>query len=133
MNKFIIYLGLFLIILFSCEKENVDIDFTVNNWKVVKIKKPDERSYSSTQERYILKFYSDSTCSIVLDRNTCWGDYKNISNGNIEFEVFLCTMVCCDSDFADDLVRLFPEMSKYYGKGNELIFEGHGEIILEKD
>ncbi len=42
-----------------------------------------------------------------------------------------CTLICCDSDFAKDLVFLFPKMTDYYGKGNELIFEGEGEIILK--
>lgn len=55
--------------------------------------------------------------------------YEIINSGNIMISPMGCTQICCDSDFAEDLSQLFPKMTEYYGKGDELIFEGQGEII----
>ncbi len=134
MNKLIFWLGLFLIIFFSCEKENIDteIDITLNDWKVIKIKKQGELSYLNAAESYIFEFINDTTFTFNLDVNSCGGQYKIISKGNIELGVTYCTEICCDTDFAEDLRQLIPQMTRYYGKGDELIFKGQGEIILEK-
>ena len=56
--------------------------------------------------------------------------YEIINSGNIKISPKGCTEICCDSDFAEDLSQLFPKMTEYYGKGDELIFEGQGEIIF---
>ncbi|MBA7571827.1 hypothetical protein ES708_13596 [subsurface metagenome] len=134
MNKLIFWLGLFLIIFFSCEKENIDteIDITLNDWKVIKIKKQGELSYLNAAESYIFEFINDTTFTFNLDVNSCGGQYKIISKGSIELGDTYCTEICCDSDFAEDLRQLIPQMTRYYGKGNELIFKGQGEIILGK-
>lgn len=121
-----------LIMLWSCEKEDVNIDITSTKWVVVKIKKQREASYTKTTESYILEFVNDATYTLKRDVNNCFGHYEIINNGNIKINAMGCTEICCDSDFAEDLSQLLPKMTKYYGKGNELIFEGEGEIILEK-
>ena len=126
---FSIFIGL---IIWSCEKEDIDIDLKSNNWVVVKIKKQGESSYSFAKDSYILKFINDSILDFNLDVNSCSVKYNIISNGNIEWKKGYCTEICCDSDFAMDSVQLIPKMTKYYGKGKELIFEGQGEIILKQ-
>ncbi len=126
---FTILVGL---IMWSCKKEDINIDIKSNNWEVVKIKKQGESTYSKTKESYILEFISDTTYTLKLDVNNCFGNYEIINSGNIKMNPMGCTEICCDSDFAEDLLQLFPKMTEYYGKGNELIFEGQGEIILEK-
>ena len=115
----------------SCKKENVNVDITSNKWEVVKIKRQGESSYSKAKKSYILEFKSDTTYSFIFDVNDCFGYYEIISNGNIKINAMGCTQICCDSDFAVELMQMFPKMSKYYGRGNELIFEGEGKIILK--
>ena len=115
----------------SCKKENVNIDITLNKWEVVKMKKQGESSYSKAKKSYILEFTSDSTYSFIFDVNDCFGYYGLLSSGNIKIDIMGCTQVCCDSDFAVQLSQLFPKMNTYYGRGNELIFEGEGKIILK--
>ena len=135
MNRLIFCLGLFLIIFPSCEKENIDteIDITLNEWKVIKIRKQGELFYLSATESYIFEFINDTTFTFNLDVNSCGGQYKIISKGNIKLGCTYCTEICCDSDYAEELLQLIPNMTKYYGEDNKLIFEGQGEIILEKD
>ena len=116
----------------SCAKKDIYIDLTSNNWEVIKIKKQGESSYTKTGESYILSFTSENIYAINLDVNNCFGDSEITSNGNIDFSHMVCTMVCCDSEFAQNLSQLFPKMTKYYGKGDELILEGEGKIVLKK-
>jgi len=116
----------------SCDKKDIYIDLTSNDWEVVKIKKDGDSGYTKARESYILSFTSENTYAINLDVNNCFGDYDITSDGNIDFGLMGCTEVCCDSEFAQNLSLLFPKMTKYYGKGDELILEGEGKIVLKK-
>jgi heat shock protein HslJ len=69
--------------------------------------------------------------TLNLDVNTCFGHYQILNKGKIDIGAMACTKVCCDSEFAEDLSFLFPKMTRYYSKGEELHFEGEGKIILE--
>ena len=134
MKKIILWFGMFLVVLISCEEENIDteIDLTLNDWKVVKIKKQEELSYLYAKESYIFEFINDTTFTFNLDVNGCGGQYEIINAGKIVLEDTYCTEICCDSDFAEDLRLLIPKMTSFFGKGNQLIFQGQGEIIFEK-
>ena len=119
-------------ILVSCKKEDINLNIMFNKWKVLKIKKQGESKYSKAKNIYILDFTSDTTYTLHLDVNSCLGVYSIIKNGNIAIEPMGCTEMCCDSEFGENLSFLLPKMSDYYGKGDELIFEGQGEIILKQ-
>jgi len=122
-----------LILLLSCEKEDVNVDIKSNKWVVVKMKSQGEPAFTEAGNSYILEFISDTTYTLGLDVNSCFGYYEIINNGNITISLMGCTEVCCDSDFAVDLSQLFPKMTEYYGKGDNLIFEGEGEIVFEPE
>jgi len=110
-----------LVLLLSCEKEDVNIDIKSNKWVVVKMKSQGEPTFTETRESYVLEFTSDTTYKLKLDVNSCFGYYEIINSGNITISLMGCTEVCCDSDFAEDLSQLFPKMTEYYGKGNNQI------------
>ena len=129
----LIIVAIFGLMLFSCVKEDIYVDITLNKWKVEKIKKQGEMVFIKTNESYILEFINDTIYTINLDVNHCGGKYKIITSGTMEIEDTYCTEICCDSDFAEDLVQLLSKTAKYFGKGNELIFEGDGEIVFIKD
>lgn len=122
----------FLIISGSCKKKEICINLTANEWEVVKIKKEGASSYTKAKNSYVLKFTSKQTYSINLDVNECFGAYENRSCGNILIEPMGCTEVCCDTEFAQSLSILLPEMNQYYIIGDELILEGEGVIMLKE-
>ncbi len=126
---FAIIVGLILV---SCKKEDININITSNKWEVLKIKKQGESTYLKAEESYILEFTSDTTYTLNLDVNSCFGIYNIINSGNINIEPMGCTEICCDSDFAENLSLILSNMDEYYGKGKELIFEGEGKIILKQ-
>jgi len=115
----------------SCAQEDVDIDLTANNWKVEKIRKSGQVNFTNTDSTYILQFLSDSEYELSLDVNTCMGQYQIPNKGDIEIQAMACTEMCCDTEFAGDLSLLFSKMKRYYGRGDELHFEGGGKIVLQ--
>ena len=122
-----------LLLLLSCEKEDVNIDIKSNKWVVVKMKCQGESTFTETGESYVLAFTNDTILNLRLDVNSCFGYYEIINSGKINISLMGCTEVCCDSDFAKGLSQLFPKMTEYYRKGDNLIFEGEGEIVFEPE
>ena len=114
----------------SCEKKNVDIDLTANDWKVEKIRSAGQNCFETTDSVYILQLREVDVCYLNLDVNTCGGEYEIPYNGSIDFQLLYCTEICCDTDFANDLAALFPLMTNYYVRNNRLHLEGDGEIVL---
>jgi len=118
---------------FSCQKEEYDFELTGTEWKVEKIKEDGDSFFRRTFKKYVFEFQSDSTFGFNLDVNDCSGYYQKAGmEGKIFFEPPSCTKKCCDSEFAEDLVRLIPQMTTYYRKGNRLFLEGRGEIVLTR-
>jgi heat shock protein HslJ len=127
---------LFILILFTSCKKDVDIDFRVNNWKVLKLKESGSSKFLKPDSTYILKFISNNAFNFNTDVNECWGSYEVTSPGNITINNEIgCTFVCCDTDFAQKMIQLFPMMTSYYGKGDRLFFEGENgsKIVLTKN
>lgn len=116
----------------ACQKEFIDIDLAANSWRIEGIKKSGQLTFESTENKYILRFTSDTIYTLSLDVNTCLGLYGIPDQGKIDMNVMACTEVCCDSEFAEELSLLLPKMTRYYSKGEELHFEGKGKIILKR-
>ena len=120
------------IIFTSCAKKDIHIDLTSHEWEVVKIQKDGESSYTKAEASYILTFTNENTYAINLDVNQCFGSYEISGGGNIDISQGGCTMICCDSKFAMNMLGLLPHMTSYYGQGDELILEGEGKIVLKE-
>jgi len=122
--------------LFSCEQDDNDfiknIDIVSEKWKIVKLKSCEDVPYSYTSENYIFEFVNDTVYNINLDVNQCSGKYKLFLNEEIEIEMAGCTKMCCDSEFAQNLISLLSQMKQYSENNNELILTGNGTIVLEK-
>ncbi len=129
---FLLFTFISILIITSCGKKDIYIDLTSNNWELVKIKKQGESSYTKAEESYIIKFTNEQTYNVNLDVNDCFGEYNITSDGLINVGPMGCTEVCCDSEFALSFLELLPKMTSYYAKGDELIFEGEGKIILKE-
>jgi len=114
----------------SCLKEDIDIDLTAKTWKVEKIRKSGQLTFTNTDSTYILRFVSNEEYNLSLDVNTCMGNYEILQKGSVEIQTMACTEICCDFEFAEDLSLLLPKMTRYYARGGELYFEGDGKIVL---
>ncbi len=130
--KIVFLATLSTLIMWSCQKEDITIDISESNWKVVKTQLPNG-STKNASGNYILKFVTDSTFTLNLDVNNCQANYSISEAGTIQIGPLGCTKVCCDDEFAENLRDLLSNMTSYYGKGNKLIFEGQGRIVLKRD
>ncbi len=118
-------------ILLSCQDDNTDIDLRSSAWVVHRLKQESSFIHSWPKDNYLLEFTSDSTFALNLDVNDCGGIYSITQPGEIEISTLSCTEACCDSDFAEELIELLPRMTSYHEKGNRLIFQGEGEVVLK--
>lgn len=116
----------------SCQKEDVDIDITLNDWQIIEVEWDDQSTSEGTDSLYIIQFQSDAKVYLRLDVNTCFGSYVIPRKGDIEIGLGGCTEICCDSEYAAALPLLLSKMEQYYGKGDRLYLEGDGRMILKK-
>ena len=118
---------------FSCTKENISLaELQLGKWEVEKFKKTKGSPFLKAENSYTLAFTSDSSIVVILDENRCEGTYHIRSDENIDFSTLFCTYTCCDTEYATDFVRLIPFMTKYSSRGNQLILEGQGQIVLKR-
>lgn len=123
---------LFGVLISSCQTED-EIDVTLNQWKVEKIKKEGNSEFTFTEADYILDFLTKTTFSINLDVNNCGGSYEVKSEGEIQFTALGCTEACCDTEIAQDISIMLENMTTYAAQGNnKLILEGKGQMVLIK-
>jgi heat shock protein HslJ len=118
----------------SCQKETVNVDLTANKWKLISLTEQQEVRYPDHD--YLLEFRNVANLTVSLDVNGCFGNYHAPGNGDIQFLSGLaCTEVCCDSEIAQQFIRLLPSMTRYSGKGDTLTFTGEDgdRIVLTRE
>lgn len=130
MKKYEFLLLVFVVFLFACIKKDPKVDLQSSSWEIVKIKKLGDSDFISSSGAFILNFIDQETYTLKLDVNSCFANYSQSSQGNIALESPGCTKICCDSDFALDVLSLLPKMDKYYFEGATLLLEGQGQMVL---
>lgn len=135
--KALLKTSLFLLVIMvtSCSsddnEQDITIELTSNAWEVVKIKPPGESIYLNPDKGYTIQFDNDGTYSLNISPNVCSGNYEVSENENVTIMQTGCTQQVGQTEFATNLSTLFPKMTRYYEKNNELIFEGEGEIVFK--
>lgn len=127
----------------ACKKDlTSETDITKSEWRVEFIKqgikktktpKKDYHGNSISKSKYILSFTTDSTCMMSYGINQGFGNYEIENIGEIDIEIGGMTEICCDSEFDEELSKLFPKMETYKVMNKKLILEGDNcSIQLEK-
>ena len=118
--------------LWTCKKEDIDIDITSCKWEVISSKKSGQIFSDKPEGSHILEFNNDTNYTLSLDINNCNGQYEISNKGKIDFTTVMCTEICCDSEFAENLPPLLHNISDYFVKGDILTLTGDGQIKLEQ-
>lgn len=119
---------LFAPLIISCSKDKQTI--IKNDWQVESIKIHSDSALKFPVNTYILSFENKRKYYIKLDVNSCSGKVNFKSNNKIEFESDGCTKICCDSDFAKNLMDILSKANQYNVTDVTLILTGeNGEII----
>lgn len=114
----------------ECSKKEIALANT--RWKILEFRQPNATSAQLPTKDYILEFQNENSLNIRLDVNNCMGSYEITDKGAIRISPLGCTKMCCDSEFALNLVNNFSKMQTFKVKAKTLYLKGEGEIILEK-
>lgn len=101
-------------------------------WNLRSIKTLGAKKSQGTENNYILDFKANNRYYINTDVNQCEGNYMTESGGRIYFELIACTEASGDSEFADKILYLLPNMTHYEIKKKLLVLKGKGEIVLTR-
>lgn len=119
-------------ILCSCDKQGSDVDIAPAKWEVISTKVAWHAFPDRPEKEYVLELTSEMSYKIVLDVNYCGGKFNKSDSGEIEFTHPACTEACCDSEYAERLMQILREVSRYDVLGGKLILRGDGEITLKR-
>lgn len=119
-------------VLISCTEDISLAELQFGKWEVEKIKKAGDPSFRKAKNSYFLEFDDDNGFAARLDVNRCSGTYELIDSKNIKFDGMYCTYSCCDTEYAEDFARLVRVMTRYSKRGDKLILEGEGQIVLKR-
>jgi heat shock protein HslJ len=141
MKRLFILTGTLMMLLFAaCQEDSEYVQPTTaldgTSWHVVGMVKPlPEGNYLQAPAPYRLHFASDTTYHLALDVNNCSGHWeKGLTGNRIEMGPAGCTLICCDTDFAEYLAAALRNVNSYTTHAGNLVLRGaHGlKIQLEK-
>jgi len=121
MKKFIAIL--LLVFLFACEKDecNCNHENIIGKWEATFLLTQESVGYPKNNDyNPVVEFKNDNTVALVLDVNSCFGEFTLHENNGIEISNAGCTEICCDSAFSEKIVELLPQVTNFTIEGNEL-------------
>ncbi len=125
-----ILLSLLIPMIIGCSKEKQII--IENNWQVesIKVHADSALQYPAQGKIYTLTFEDKKSYVLKLDINKCSGKVKFKSNNSIDFTDTECTEICCDSDFAKNIVYILTEVEKYQLTDSTLILSTKNNKVI---
>lgn len=128
--KNILILASFCLVLASCYKNDKEV--TSGEWEVVSVTPNGSSIAINATDSYVLNLDKKSF-SLKLDVNDASGQIQVRKKGEMKFDnEILRTQVCCDSEFADNLLLQLIGMTEYKIENNKLVFSGNGKITLKR-
>lgn len=143
-NQLTLLLLSLLFLLNSCEKEQTDMDFLRDQWKVQSVtnegkrfKTPSDKTFR--EEAYILKFVNDSNFVMNTSINYAGGNYQIVSEGHIIIGHYGEWSLAYEGkeylrDFNEQLLSAFNGTMTYSYTKNKLTFRGGQDkkVVFEK-
>ena len=128
--KTILFLISFCFVLSSCNKNDKEI--TSGEWEVVSVTPSGSSITINATDSYLLNLDKKSFF-LRLDVNSASGKIQIRKKGEIKFyNEILMTQVCCDSEFAENLLEQLIRMTEYKIENDKLMFSGNGKITLKR-
>lgn len=134
MNRFfkifsIIFLASIVPFFSVCTKEQKTYPLNDTEWEVWSITAPDNDFILIAPTPYPVNFHKDNIFNIRLDVNSCGSTYRLEAENNIYIDPIYCTLVCCDSDFANTLIDILKDVNSYKITGEDLELFSPDRII----
>lgn len=133
-KKYQLLCVLLFIAVSSCKDTTLETDITQFEWQLKFIKKNGTTykpgSYEAERREYLLWFYTDSTFMLNTSVNEAGGKFTIPQRGSINVSFYQSlTQVCCEKNFDEILLAVFPQVTSYSVKGNALTFKGGGNEV----
>ena len=122
-SVFILFIFALIIVLFACDDDDdcSCIGEIYGKWEVEGFMSVESVAYlKDNNYNPIIEFQNDGTIDIVLDVNSCFGDFELGEELTISISDAGCTEVCCDSDFSNKFMEMLPQVGTYEIEDDEL-------------
>ncbi len=119
-------------LLFACEKQDLPENLRGTVWKLDGFVtangswQPNEK-YSKIR----FEFLDSMGIRIQLPVNECGADLLVLTDNRIQWGSLVCTEICCEPEYAEDLKLVLSQVVSYYVKSKKLYLQGpRGSVIL---
>lgn len=123
--------SLFMIMSFGCETD-LSQETIYGKWEVISLYNYNHIDQEIISDKCVLEIINDSIAKLKLYVNNCTTSYRTINDEDIDFEIFSCTYMCCDSPFSLELKKVLLESKRFEINHNILTIRGMGEVKLRK-
>ena len=137
-GKYILAIIAFVLFAFSagCSKEKHELKDNI--WEVESMKvhadstlRYYKQEVNSEKNSVTLSFPRMGKYGLGMEVNGCYGKVKFGINNSIKFEAGITTLVCCDSQFAEDCGRLlWKNINKYKITNDKLTLTGDNDAVI---
>jgi heat shock protein HslJ len=137
-KNLILFIAILPLMAISCEKDKTDtLDITEHKWELKSVTIGSETFQpKENKSRYVLEFVNDSAYTFNLSVNDGGGIYKIPSKGEITIKSVFFTEKCCENDFDERLLEIFPKNINYTYKveGSTLTIKNtnNGKSVITK-
>lgn len=129
--KYLLIFSIFFVLFTSCSK-NIELEDITGKWELVKLY-PEKVVTKEKDNIYTIEFKTDNTIKVRLDVNSCWSTYNLEDNNQISFGRFGCTLVCCDTEYAEEFINIVAASNTITIRFGKLILEGdNGKAKLKR-
>jgi heat shock protein HslJ len=137
LKQIFLLIAISALIVMSCNKDKTDIfDITEHQWKLMSVTVENETfKPKENKSRYVLEFISGTHFSFDLSINDGGAKFEIHSKGEIDIENGAFTEICCNNEFDEKLLEVFPKNNvfTYTVIGNTLTLKStDGEVKFKK-
>lgn len=132
--------GIVLMLLLTACQDEPDyaqpaIELQGTAWNVLAVVKPfPETNYLQAPKPYRLHFASDTTYTLALDVNHCSGKWgKGVTGNSIDMGPAACTLICCDTDFANYFASALRNVNSYVANAENLVLRGQKGLKIRME
>lgn len=101
--------------MFACTKDDTSgTNNLCHTWEVKSFMSLESVAYPKTEgKKVLLTFNPSGNVGLKLEVNGCGSSFEISKPGEIKIDSFICTEICCDSQFSTKLLAMLPQVTSY--------------------
>jgi len=108
-------ISMLFFILIACKEDgNTNVENLYHTWEVKSFMSLESVAYPKTEgKKVLLTFNPSGNVGLKLEVNGCGSSFEISKPGEIKIDSFICTEICCDSQFSTKLLAMLPQVTSY--------------------